>query len=167
MTPTSSKHHQHHHHAHITSSALHQHFRRILQSSHGTGGRCLQHGCGTQVGQIINTSTWNLRLNVYPRTSVDNALDSISKELRESSVYPILLNPLSVKGRKYFDGDSNEIHFQITKLHCGSIITFFDISSSDGATVALDVCLTAFIIAKVGIGIKPFYVLYSFIRNSF
>merc|ERR1711953_381099 len=65
------------------------------------------------------------------RTSVGNAFDSISKELRESSVYPILLNPLS-----------------ITKLHCGSIITFFDTSPSDGATVALDVCLTAFIIAK-------------------
>merc|ERR1719225_653421 len=67
------------------------------------------------------------------RTSVanTNAFDSISKELRESAVYPILLNPLSV-----------------TKLHCGSIITFFDISPSDGATVALDVCLTAFIIAK-------------------
>merc|ERR1711997_128740 len=61
----------------------------------------------------------------------DNAFDSIAKELRESAVYPILLNPLS-----------------ITKLHCGSIITFFDTSPSDGATVALDVCLTAFIIAK-------------------
>merc|ERR1711997_1394903 len=72
-------------------------------------------------------------LEAEHRTSVadTNPFDSISKELRESAVYPILLNPLS-----------------ITKLHCGSIVTFFDISPSDGATVALDVCLTAFIIAK-------------------
>jgi len=70
-------------------------------------------------------------LEAEHRTSVGDAFDSISKELRDSAVYPILLNPLS-----------------ITKLHCGSIITFFDTSPSDGATVALDVCLTAFIIAK-------------------
>jgi len=70
-------------------------------------------------------------LEVEHRASVSDAIDDISKQLKDSAVYPILLNP-----------------FSVTKLHCGSIVTFYDNSPSDGATVALDVCLTAFIIAK-------------------
>ena len=39
---------------------------------------------------------------------------------------------------------------QITKMTCGSLITFYD-SQQEDATVAVDVCLTALIIAKVPI----------------
>ena len=38
---------------------------------------------------------------------------------------------------------------QVNKLHCGSVITFYDNSASADATVAVDVCLTALILAKV------------------
>ena len=45
---------------------------------------------------------------------------------------------------------------QINKLHCGSVVTFYDNTSADStdATVAVDICLTAFIIAKVNIVIS-------------
>ena len=43
----------------------------------------------------------------------------------------------------------NEICLQVNKLHCGSVITFYDNSASADATVAVDVCLTALILAKV------------------
>merc|ERR1719350_432911 len=59
------------------------------------------------------------------------ALDSLVTEFRDSSVYPLILNPLAVN-----------------KLHCGSVITFYDNSASADATVAVDVCLTALILAK-------------------
>ena len=36
-------------------------------------------------------------VSCHLRTSVGDAFDSIAKELRESAVYPILLNPLSVR----------------------------------------------------------------------
>ena len=39
---------------------------------------------------------------------------------------------------------------QITKLTCGSLITFYDSHRPD-ATVAVDVCLTALVLAKVTI----------------
>ena len=41
---------------------------------------------------------------------------------------------------------------QITKLTCGSLITFYDSHRPD-ATVAVDVCLTALILAKVKISL--------------
>ena len=40
------------------------------------------------------------------------------------------------------------LHLQITKLTCGSLITFYDSHRPD-ATVAVDVCLTSLILAKV------------------
>ena len=79
------------------------------------------------------------------------ALDSLATEFRDSSVYPLILNPLAVS---YFlflcilRGYS-EICLQVNKLHCGSVITFYDNSASADATVAVDVCLTALILAKV------------------
>merc|ERR1719232_2143570 len=48
------------------------------------------------------------------------ALDSLVTEFRDSSVYPLILNPLAVN-----------------KLHCGSVITFYDNSASADATVAV------------------------------
>jgi len=60
------------------------------------------------------------------------SLTEFVAELRDSLVVPILLNP-----------------FQVNKLTCGSIITFYDNSSSDDVTVAVDLCLTALLLAKL------------------
>jgi len=60
-----------------------------------------------------------------------NSIDGLLSELRDSTVVPLLLNP-----------------FQITKLTCGSLITFYDSHRPD-ATVAVDVCLTALVLAKL------------------
>jgi len=60
-----------------------------------------------------------------------NPLEDLLAELRDSTVIPVLLNP-----------------FQVTKLTCGSLITFYDSGATD-ATVAVDVCLTALIVAKL------------------
>merc|ERR1711892_1130203 len=61
-----------------------------------------------------------------------SSLNDFVAELRDSLVVPILLNP-----------------FQVNKLTCGSIITFYDNSSSDDVTVAVDLCLTALLLAKL------------------
>jgi len=53
-------------------------------------------------------------------------------ELRDSLVVPLLLNP-----------------FEVNKLTCGSIITFYDNSAGADATVAVDLCLTALLLAKL------------------
>jgi len=58
-------------------------------------------------------------------------LDDLLAELRDSTIIPVLLNP-----------------FQITKLTCGSLITIYDTGATD-ATVAVDACLTALIVAKL------------------
>ena len=50
-----------------------------------------------------------------------------------------------VSGTRIFRG----FCLQVNKLHCGSVITFYDNSASADATVAVDVCLTALILAKV------------------
>merc|ERR1712002_612819 len=60
-----------------------------------------------------------------------NPLEDLLAELRDSTVFPVLLNP-----------------FQITKLTCGSLITFYDTGATD-ATVSVDLCLTALIVAKL------------------
>jgi len=57
---------------------------------------------------------------------------SFVAELRDSLVVPLLLNP-----------------FEVNKLTCGSIITFYDNSASSDVTVAVDLCLTALLIAKL------------------
>jgi len=62
------------------------------------------------------------------------SLDGLAAQLKDSLVIPLFLNP-----------------FQINKLTCGSIITLYDTSSDDSeeATVAVDVCLTALLLAKL------------------
>merc|ERR1711962_1005736 len=60
-----------------------------------------------------------------------NPLEDLLAELRDSTVFPVLLNP-----------------FQITKLTCGSLLTFYDTGATD-ATVSVDLCLTALIVAKL------------------
>lgn len=61
-----------------------------------------------------------------------SSLGSFVAELRDSLVVPLLLNP-----------------FEVNKLTCGSIITFYDNSADANATVAVDLCLTALLIAKL------------------
>jgi len=58
-------------------------------------------------------------------------LEDLLAELRDSTIIPVLLNP-----------------FQITKLTCGSLLTFYDTGATD-ATVSVDLCLTALIVAKL------------------
>lgn len=65
------------------------------------------------------------------------AKDNEDAQWRDSVILPLLLNP-----------------FQITKLTCGSVITFYD-APQDDATVAVDVCLTALLVAKL-IVVIPF-----------
>merc|ERR1712098_633746 len=60
-----------------------------------------------------------------------NPLEDLLAELRDSTVFPVLLNP-----------------FQITKLTCGSLLTFYDTGATDAA-VSVDLCLTALIVAKL------------------
>merc|ERR1712098_269042 len=60
-----------------------------------------------------------------------NPFEDLRVELRNSPVLPLLLNP-----------------FQITKLTCGSLLTFYDTGATD-ATVSVDLCLTALIVAKL------------------
>merc|ERR1712106_10710 len=55
----------------------------------------------------------------------------LTAELRDSFLYPVLLNPLS-----------------INKLTCGSVLTLFDNSDSD-ITVAADICLITLLIGKL------------------
>merc|ERR1712098_520424 len=62
-----------------------------------------------------------------------NPFEDLRVELRNSPVLPLLLNP-----------------FQITKLTCGSLLPSYDTGATD-ATVPVDLCLTAFIVAKVSI----------------
>merc|ERR1711971_298765 len=60
------------------------------------------------------------------------SLSNFVAELRDSLVAPLLLNP-----------------FEVNKLTCGSIITFYDNSADADATVAVDLCLTALLLAKM------------------
>lgn len=60
------------------------------------------------------------------------SLSNFVAQLRDSLVVPLLLNP-----------------FEVNKLTCGSIITFYDNSADADATVAVDLCLTALLLAKL------------------
>merc|ERR1711892_1473507 len=55
----------------------------------------------------------------------------LTAEVRDSFLYPLLLNPLS-----------------INKLTCGSVLTLFDNSDSD-ITVAADICLISLLVGKL------------------
>jgi len=66
------------------------------------------------------------------RSDARDSFGSFVMEFRDSSVYPILLNP-----------------FAVNKLHCGSVITFYDTTTTSDATVAVDLCLTALLLAKM------------------
>ena len=55
----------------------------------------------------------------------------LSAELRDSFLYPLILNPL-----------------QINKLTCGSVVTLYD-NNSDDITVAADICLITLLIGKL------------------
>ena len=79
-----------------------------------------------------------------------NPLDDLLAELRDSTLFPLLLNPFQVVISLIMVKYNFVTTFQITKLTCGSLITFYDTGATD-ATVAVDVCLTALIVAKVSI----------------
>merc|ERR1719360_332860 len=83
------------------------------------------------VTQRVAASPIETQDEAMEHRATGEALDNLVSEFRDSSVYPLILNPLAVN-----------------KRHCGSVITFYDNSASSDATVAVDVCLTALILAK-------------------
>jgi len=64
-------------------------------------------------------------------SGVNEKMEILVAEFRESTVLPLILNPL-----------------QITKLTCGSLFTFYDVSTSN-LTVSVDVCLVSLLLAKL------------------
>merc|ERR1711892_1059412 len=66
-----------------------------------------------------------------PDDNMAKTFGVLTAELRDSFLYPVLLNPLS-----------------INKLTCGSVLTLYDNSSND-ITVAADVCLITLLIGKL------------------
>merc|ERR1711892_421622 len=66
-----------------------------------------------------------------PDDNMAKTFGVLTAELRDSFLYPVLLNPLS-----------------INKLTCGSVLTLYDNSDSD-ITVAADICLITLLIGKL------------------
>ena len=126
-------------------------------SLHHTSITVSLHGSKSSANWRERTQVWGF---VKYRSSCDviifradagNSLESLVEEFRDSTVYPILLNPFAVGFLYELKCISSSVVLQVNKLHCGSVITFYDNTSADStdATVAVDICLTAFIIAKV------------------
>ena len=70
-------------------------------------------------------------LQEYENVNIAKTFGVLSAELRDSFLYPLILNPL-----------------QINKLTCGSVLTLYD-NSSDDITVAADICLITLLIGKL------------------
>merc|ERR1712106_347834 len=66
-----------------------------------------------------------------PDDNMAKTFGVLSAEVRDSFLYPVLLNPLSVN-----------------KLTCGSVLTLFDSSDSE-ITVAADICLITLLVGKL------------------
>merc|ERR1711892_453478 len=66
-----------------------------------------------------------------PDDNMAKTFGVLTAEVRDSFLYPLLLNPLS-----------------INKLTCGSVLTLYDNSDSD-ITVAADICLITLLIGKL------------------
>merc|ERR1711892_760040 len=66
-----------------------------------------------------------------PGDNMAKTFGVLTAEVRDSFLYPVLLNPLS-----------------INKLTCGSVLTLFENSDSD-ITVAADICLITLLIGKL------------------
>ena len=66
-----------------------------------------------------------------PDDNMAKTFGVLTAEVRDSFLYPVLLNPLS-----------------INKLTCGSVLTLYDNSDSD-ITVAADICLITLLIGKL------------------
>merc|ERR1711892_814426 len=76
-------------------------------------------------------SASSTELTPAPDDNMAKTFGVLTAELRDSFLYPVLLNPLS-----------------INKLTCGSVLTLYDNSDSD-ITVAADICLITLLVGKL------------------
>merc|ERR1711892_811868 len=70
-------------------------------------------------------------IDVAPGDNMAKTFGVMTAEVRDSFLYPVLLNPLS-----------------INKLTCGSVLTLYDNSDSE-ITVAADICLITLLVGKL------------------
>merc|ERR1711892_440776 len=82
---------------------------------------CLAASCSASSNEIDDT----------PDDNMAKTFGVMTAELRDSLLYPVLLNPLS-----------------INKLTCGSVLTLYDNSDSN-ITVAADICLITLLVGKL------------------
>jgi len=87
--------------------------------------------CVVFVSAVASATASSRQLQQVENPNIAKTFGVMSAELRDSFLYPVLLNPL-----------------QINKLTCGSVLTIFDNSSED-ITVAADVCLITLLIGKL------------------
>ena len=67
----------------------------------------------------------------HQNTNMAKTFGVLTAQVRDSFIYPLLLNPL-----------------QVNKLTCGSVLTLYD-NSSDDITVAADICLITLLLGKL------------------
>merc|ERR1711892_200738 len=79
----------------------------------------------------LASCTSSTELPGAPDDSMAKTFGVLTAEVRDSFLYPVLLNPLS-----------------INKLTCGSVLTLFDNSDSE-ITVAADICLVTLLVGKL------------------
>merc|ERR1712106_573350 len=82
---------------------------------------CLAASCSASSNEIDDA----------PGDNMAKTFGVLTAELRDSFLYPLMLNPLS-----------------INKLTCGSVLTLYDNSDSD-ITVAADICLITLLVGKL------------------
>ena len=80
---------------------------------------------------LASASASSRQLGQVENPNIAKTFGVMTAELRESFLYPLILNPL-----------------QINKLTCGSVLTLYDNSSED-ITVAADICLITLLIGKL------------------
>merc|ERR1711892_585464 len=95
--------------------------RKMLWLSVSVVVVCLAATCCASSNEIDDT----------PDDNMAKTFGVLTAEVRDSILYPVLLNPLS-----------------INKLTCGSVLTLFDNSDGD-ITVAADICLITLLLGKL------------------
>jgi len=85
---------------------------------------------GTRAGEVELEVNLQEKMDILAEP-IQDQMENLAAEFRDSVIVPILLNP-----------------FQITKLTCGSALTFYD-SGATNPVVAVDLCLVGIVLAKL------------------